>query len=379
MTGPDKKSQAECGKCAFCVASCPVMAATGRQAWGPRARLYALKELARENNPDSSDGSLARAVFQCTLCGRCQSICPSGLDIGNRFAAGRESLAGQGQAPPLLTGAARAVTASGNPLGQERQSRAEWLPRDFTAPAQAPLVWWVGCLGAWQDAKIAPALLKILQASGREFTLLGAAEDCCGYLTHLAGEKEAFETLARTNAAKLAASGCREIISGCAGCALTLNQLYPEAGLEVPPTRHFVLWLDELLQKNGLAFNPEAEPLKVAWHDPCDLGRGQGIYEPPRRILATLPGVELLEFPNNRASADCCGGGGGLKAVDPDLSLAIAKARVDQAAQMDAQAIASACPSCKRNLSQAARQLKKEGGPKIKVLDIAELVAARLE
>jgi glycolate oxidase len=115
--------------------------------------------------------------------------------------------------------------------------------------------------------------------------------------------------------------------------------------------------------------------MKVAYHDPCDLGRHLNIFEPPRELLKKIPGVALVEFKNNRLLAKCCGGGGGVKAFDTALSGDIAYKRILEALEVGAEVVVSACPSCKSNLQVAAARLRKEKKGKIKVMDITELVA----
>jgi Fe-S oxidoreductase len=117
---------------------------------------------------------------------------------------------------------------------------------------------------------------------------------------------------------------------------------------------------------------------KIAYHDPCDLGRHMNIFEEPRQVLQSLPGVELTEFKLNRLLAKCCGSGGGVKGFDNQLSQDIAYNRVLQALDVGAEVIVSACPSCKSNLTQGAARLRKEKKGKIKVKDITEVVAAAL-
>lgn len=382
MTGqaahsPTRAPRPKCGRCAFCVNSCPVFIATGRQALGPRARLYALDLLASVGI--QPDASVAQTVFNCTLCGRCQSICPSGLDILDRLAQGRRKLHEAGLAPEPLHRAVSGLELNYNPLGQPPEKRDDWQPDRLPVSEGAELGWWVGCLTAFQDARLAPAILKILTASGLPFNLLGSEEGCCGYLARLAGDETAFRQAAERNLAAFGRAGIRNLITGCAGCHLTFGRLYMDMGFDPPKMEHLVQWLERIIDQGRLEFREDAKPVRAIWHDPCDLGREQGIYKEPRRVLAALPGVETVEFAANRAEAECCGGGGGLKASDAELSLRLAERRVVQALETGAEVIVSACPSCKRNLTQgAARLRKKDKTRRIKVLDIAELVAARL-
>ena len=116
-------------------------------------------------------------------------------------------------------------------------------------------------------------------------------------------------------------------------------------------------------------------PTKVAYHDPCDLGRHLNIFEPPRELIKKIPGATLIEFKNNRLLAKCCGGGGGMKAFNTELSAEIAYQRMLEALEVGADTVVSACPACKANLQLAAARLRKEKKGKIKVMDITELVA----
>ena len=118
--------------------------------------------------------------------------------------------------------------------------------------------------------------------------------------------------------------------------------------------------------------------MKVAYHDPCDLGRHLNIFEPPRNLLKKVPGVTLIEFKNNRLLAKCCGGGGGVKAFNNELSGEIAYQRALEAVDVGAEVVVSACPACKSNLVLAAARLRKEKKGRLKVMDITELVADAL-
>ena len=137
-------------------------------------------------------------------------------------------------------------------------------------------------------------------------------------------------------------------------------------------------YLEKLIQDRRLNLKDGAKKTKVAYHDPCDIGRHMNVYDPPRNVIRALPSVELVEFPQNRNLAKCCGGGGGLKAYDTGMSLEIAYKRIQQASSVGAEVVVSACPSCKSNLQIASARLRKEKKGRIKVMDITELVAEAL-
>jgi glycolate oxidase len=169
----------------------------------------------------------------------------------------------------------------------------------------------------------------------------------------------------------------KRIITTCAGCLKTFKELYPkhvDFNIEV---FHVVEYLDRLISEGKLRFSKPVSK-RVVYHDPCDLGRHLNIYEPPRKVLEAIPGIQLLEFRENRNLAWCCGGGGGVKAFDNDLSGDIAHRRALDAVDLGAEVIVSACPSCKSSLQQAAARLRKEKRGKMRVADVTEIVAEAL-
>ena len=166
----------------------------------------------------------------------------------------------------------------------------------------------------------------------------------------------------------------------CAGCYKTFHDLYPKYGDELEGVKvvHAIEYIKDLTEAGKIKFKEEGKAVKAAYHDPCDIGRHMQMFEPPREVLAALPGVSLIEFPLNRNLAKCCGGGGGVKAFDNPLSGDIAYDRVLQAVGVEAEVIVSACPSCKNSLNQGAARARKEKKGKVKVVDLTELVAQSL-
>jgi glycolate oxidase len=140
---------------------------------------------------------------------------------------------------------------------------------------------------------------------------------------------------------------------------------------------HATEYFDNHIRDGQITFK-DGTRMKIAYHDPCDIGGHMNIYDPPRNVIRAIPSVELIEFPQNRNLAKCCGGGGGLKAYDTEMSSEIAYKRVQQASGTGADTIVSACPACKSNLQLAAARLRKEKKGRLKVMDITELVAEAL-
>ena len=188
-----------------------------------------------------------------------------------------------------------------------------------------------------------------------------------------------FKKIGKGTAARLKAKGAKLVVTPCAGCYKTLSHHYQEHGIEHGlKVLHLVEYLELLIKEEGITFNKSFDK-KVAYHDPCDIGRHLGIYEPPREVLKAIPGLDLVEFPTNRNMATCCGGGGALKMVDLDLSKDIAFRRIKEAISVGAEVVVSGCPACKANLKLAAGRARKEKLAKIKVMDVTEVVAKSLK
>jgi glycolate oxidase len=233
-------------------------------------------------------------------------------------------------------------------------------------------------VASYQDINVIPSTLKIMDQAKVDYTALGNDEHCCGYISYLVGDQKEFEKSIKDNIGQFKRMGIQEIVTTCAGCYRTFKDLYPKHnGSSSIQVYHTVEYLEKLIMNGKLTFKTGAK-MKVAYHDPCDIGRHMNIYDPPRNVLRAIPSVELIEFPQNRNLAKCCGGGGGLKAFDTEMSLEISYKRAQQASGMGADLIASACPSCKSNLQVAAARLRKEKKGKMKVMDITELVAEAL-
>ena len=219
--------------------------------------------------------------------------------------------------------------------------------------------------------------MKVMDTAGADYTALGKDENCCGYISYLVGTKE-FVDMAEKNKQAFAKVQPKQIVTTCAGCYKTFKELYPKhVSLNGVKILHALEYIDQLVEGGKVKFKDGA-PMKVAYHDPCDLGRHMNIFEPPRNLLKKIPGVTLLEFKNNRLLAKCCGGGGGVKAFNNELSGEIAYARALEALDVGADTIVSACPACKSNLNLAAAKIRKEKKGRLKVLDLSELVAESL-
>jgi glycolate oxidase len=369
-----------CIQCGFCRAGCPTFGETTLESLNAKGRVtLAYYMLTGDLKPSEE---LAKKLYQCMLCLNCKSVCPAQIQVSDVIRAARERLVQNGFLPEIFKPVLSAMIDAANPLLADPAKRADSYPADYkkAVPGQTQAILHLGCVSSFQDVKMIPAFMKILDKAGVGYGALGQEESCCGYLAYLVGDMETFKKAMDMYNERLGKYKPAELITTCAGCLKTFRDLYPHYGSKNGyKVLHAVEVMETLINQGKLKFKEDAEPLKVVYHDPCDIGRHMGIYEPPRNVIKAIPGVELLEFAQNRNLAKCCGGGGGMKGFDNEMAGEIGFKRLAAAIDLAADAIVSACPSCKGTFNQAAARARKEKRGKIRVMDITELVAARLE
>jgi heterodisulfide reductase subunit D len=376
---PDWRKLATCMQCGTCSASCPageLMDYPPRQLW----------ELVRLGLRDQVMNS--RTFWLCTQCYACQVRCPRGILISETMRNLREWAVAHGyEVPAALLQLRDAVDATYNILNEDNQSRLIWsenlepLPEQLQEgrQGQAEALLFTGCVSSFYPMaySIPQSLVQTLEQTGVTYTTMGGEEWCCGYPLYGAGMKERVGELARHNIERAQAWAPQTLVATCSSCYHTWRHLYPEynngngdLGFEVLHASEFLAGLIE----EGRIKMAEL-PWAVTYHDPCDLGRKNGVYEAPRAIIRSIPGMTLREMPNNRENAICCGGGGDVAMMEADVTEHIAERRLAQAVGTGAQAIISSCQQCKRTLLQAARKTK----TRIRVLDVTELVWQAME
>jgi len=368
-----------CIQCGFCRAGCPTFAETTLESLNAKGRVTLAHNMLMGNLEPSED--LAKRLYQCMLCLNCRSVCPAQVKVSDIVRAARERLVEAGFLPEIFKTVLASMIDAANPLLAAPEKRADSYPSGWrkAVPGKTEALLHLGCVTSFQDVKTIPAFMKVLDSAGVNYGALGEEEPCCGYLAYLVGDMATFRKAMSIHADRMAAYKPAELITTCAGCLKTFRDLYPHYGGNGGyKVLHAVEVIEKLVADGKLTFKADAEPLKVAYHDPCDMGRHMGVYEPPRNVLKAIPGVELVEFPLNRALAKCCGGGGGVKGFDNEMAGEIGYKRLLSAIDLGEDAVVSACPSCKSTFNQAAARARKEKKGKIKVMDITELVAQRL-
>jgi len=370
-----------CARCGSCRASCPAYREVGWESASPRARVALAAELLRD--PKSFTPEAVQRLLQCTLCGNCRESCAAEIDTRQFLLGAREALSEKGLEPEAYRRLASIVSKSGNVGGFENDTRADWTedletPVALDAP-EAETGYFVGCVASFYPmvSGIPESFARLAALMNRKIAVLGADEVCCGFPLLIAGKAREAEALIRRNAANVEERALKTLVTGCPSCFHTWTHVYPKVlGREpAPEVVHFTQFLERAIREGALDVSGlEDLDEVVTYHDPCDLGRNAGIYEAPRNVIRSLPGMTLVEMAHNRKEALCCGGGGNLQSVDPDLTKSIADARIREALDTGATVLVTACQQCVQVLTESARRNK----ARLRVLDIVQLVAQAL-
>ena len=354
-----------CYQCGLCDVVCP---------WN-KVRDFSIRKIIRQ----SAFGLIEiedDEMWRCTTCGTCPAACPRGVDqiaLGvslRRIAAAYEVFAG---AASSLTAIRANMIADGNPLGGERSERADWA-RDLSVQPfgdEHEVLFFVCCYTSYDPRlrKVAVATAELLNKAGISWGILGEAESCCGESIRKTGGEDIFRTLAKENIKAFIDAGVKKILVSSPHCYHTIKREYPEFMVNFEVV-HVAPYLLQLIQQGRLEITGEYAH-RVTYHDPCYLGRHNGIYDPPRQVLAGVPGLELVEMSENREDSLCCGGGGGRIWIDTHKGERFADLRTEQARAAGAEVLATACPYCITNFEESCLSPENEG---LVIKDITEIL-----
>jgi Fe-S oxidoreductase len=339
----------------------------------------ALLRAVRERLVETPTDRTAASFFRCLLCSACTFTCPSGVTVDRLLELTRGEMSDLGLMPEPLVALSERIAEGHNISGEPNENRLMWadnLPSPPTGMGKerAEVVYFVGCVSAMfpRSYSVAQAFVEILERADVDYGLLGDQEWCCGYPQAISGDPDQARRTMQHNLEAVQAMDAKTLVTTCPSCYHFWKHTYPVAlqedlGLEVV---HATEFLADLLETDQLPLRDDPREQVVTYHDPCDLGRKSGVFEAPRRILNQIPGVTLVEMPENREGSHCCGGGGNLESFDPELSRAIAAKRIQQAAETGAKTVLSACQQCERTLFSAARS----EGIRVRAKDVVELV-----
>jgi len=316
-------------------------------------------------------------LWACTTCMACEEACPVYIEQVRRNVELRRYLvlvATKYSSEVRLT--LKNLEKSNNPWGSSRGTRAEWAKdlgiKTFAQTENPELLFWVGCVGSFdaRNQKVATSLAKILQASGIRFGILGNEEGCCGDPARRIGNEYLFQTMAEANIEILKKSGAKKILTICPHCFHTLKNEYPQFGGEFEVIHH-TQFLAELISGGKLKLTKPINKV-ITYHDSCYLGRANQIYDPPRKILKSIPGLKLIEMKQHRQRSFCCGAGGGRMWMEEHIGTRINQMRTDHAIAAKAELIGTACPYCLTMLFDGIKEKGKSES--MAAYDLCELV-----
>lgn len=388
-----------CTECGRCSDNCPALA-TGKPL-DPQKIVLDLRDLllkegdlllkdatATGTPPAHQLATKPDELWACTTCAACVEQCPVTIEHIDKIVDMRRYLAMQeAAAPPEAQRAMTNIERAGNPWGEAASTRGDWAAGlgvpTFAEQPDAEYLYFVGCAASFdrRNQRVAKALAKILRAAGLSFAILAAEETCNGDPARRMGNEYLWQLQAQQNIETFERYKVRKVIASCPHCFNTIANEYPQLGGRYEVV-HALQLVQDLISEKKVALGPGAAET-VAYHDPCYLGRHNGIYEDPRAVLDAIDGVTRMEIePHHRERGFCCGAGGGRMWMEEKVGQRVNHRRVEQIlAAGDARGgqpakVASGCPFCLIMLDEGvgAKGIQEE----LKPVDVLELVAARI-
>ncbi len=411
-----------CTRCAYCKwipldlikswrfsKGCPSIEYSNFHSYSAGGRLVTALSL-MEGRSEVTD-QVIDSVFKCQLCGNCDVTCKLCRFDMEPLAALHElrlKLVEDGHVLPQHKPVMEGFRKLNNMLNKPKAQRGDWadgLQVKDLSNTKAEVAFHAGCRYSYDGdlRQVLTTSIDLLQNAGVDLGIMGKNESCCGGRAYHMGYSPDYRKAAERNIEAWANAGVKTVVTPCADCYHTFKRLYPGAGSQVE-VLHMVEFVSRLIEEGKLKFT-KSIPMRVTYHDPCHLGRqgepyvpwqgkekkifgqavvydpprpryngAQGIYEPPRNVLRSIPGLELVEMERSKEASWCCGAGGGVREAYPEFSAWTANERIEEAKSTTADAIVSACPWCERNFIDATKQ----NDTKMKVFDVMELVQQAL-
>jgi len=356
-----------CYQCGLCDVVCP---------WN-RVRTFSMRKIVREATFGLTDIE-SNDIWLCSTCGACPQQCPRDVRQIESGVSLRRIATEYGVFPNTakpIRGVSASLAAEGNPLNEQRKERAKWTEglsvKSFNEEME--VLYFSGCYLSYDPRlkKVAAATASILIKAGIDFGILGTQENCCGESIRKTGDEELFKRLAKENIKNFIDNGVKKILVSSPHCYHTFKNEYPEFMVNFEVV-HITQYLSELINEGRLELNKEYGK-KVTYHDPCYLGRHNGIYEEPREVLKKIPALELNEMPESRETSLCCGGGGGRIWMETPKGERFSDFRIEQAVGVGAEVLATSCPYCITHFEES--RLTLEDSESLVIKDITEIVA----
>ncbi len=407
-----------CSACSFCkwipfdqvkswrfAKNCPSVTYNNFNSYSARGRYSVGRSLLKGQSVYTED--VQDVAFSCLNCGSCDvscKVCRYNLEPLEMVRELKAKLVKDGQGLKVHEKVIESLKKEQNSMSQPKNKRGKWadgLNAPILGTEKKEVLFFAGCRYSFDEKlqHIAKGAVQILQKTKIDFAIMGDKEMCCGGRIFSMGYDDEFAKMAKANIALWEKAGVKKIVTSCSDCYHTFKRLYPKYGSKIEVI-HTVEYIDSLIKEEKIKFNNKI-PMTVTYHDPCHLGRqgepyipwngkekkiknqiivyepkkpryngAWGVYEPPRNILKSIPGIELVEMERIREYSWCCGSGGGVPEASPELSKWTAKERIEEAKTTGAKALVTACPWCERNFMDAVSQNEET----MEVYDIVELV-----
>jgi len=394
FTWKDLMDSLTCAECGRCEQVCPA-AVTGKSL-SPRRLIRVIKSNLMQHADRIAAGMApvagvvgngeaqigVKTIWDCTTCGACMAICPVFIEQMPKLVKLRRHLVQmKADFPEELLNLFENMEGRSNPWGIAPSERTKWAASLDAKPfeeGKTEYLFYVGCAGSFdsRQKQVSVALARILNAAGVTWGILGKDEPCCGDSLRRLGNEFIFDTMARDNVQLFLERGVKKIVTSCPHCFTTLKNDYRQYGAELMVLHHSEL-IDQLIAQGSIKLTAasEGEGKKIALHDSCYLGRHNGIYKEPRNVVKAVCGAQPVELGRSREESFCCGAGGGRMWLEEHDGSRINLNRIDEALTTGAETLCVACPYCMTMFEDGLKDKQVENR---RVVDLAELVAARL-
>lgn len=354
----------KCYQCGTCTGTCP---------WTPITH-FNIRKLIRYGQL-GLDG-IEEFMWDCSTCKFCVDRCPRGVEIIDVVTAIRNVYSGGGMLPQSLRSFVGSMSARGNPWSGDQTKRNDWAKEKYPLySSDKEYLFWTCCTVCYdpRNVRLAKATAEILNLAGISWGLPSVDVNCCGESLKKVGDLELFDRLKSNNLNYFKSNRVSKIITVSPHCLASFKKDYGE-DYEV---LHFSELMSKLVKEGKLTPKKDMGGVKVTYHDPCYLGRHSGIYDAPRDILKSIPGVDFVEMERSREQSMCCGGGGGGLWMEKMKGERLSDLRIEEALATGAQVLATACPYCITMFEDSVRTLNVDEQMKIK--DVTELFLESLE
>jgi Fe-S oxidoreductase len=369
----DFYSCADCGRCAEMCPSHAVGRPLAPQAFSIKARDYIFRRYpvfggSRNGVPMVGGVFSEEEIWSCTTCGSCEAECPLFVEYIDKIVDLRRGLVDDGAAPQSLHKPLQALQSRGNPFGKLEKRRADWA-KGIVSTADTDTLYFVDSITSYDERmqSIARSTARVLRRVGREVSILGAKERDSGHDTRRFGEETLFQSLRAHNTEAIRRLDVKRIVTADPHAFHALRHDY--TGL--PPVEHVSQAMAAAVREGRLRMNAAPEGI-YTYQDPCYLGRHNGVYDDPRAVLDSIPGLRRVEMKRARDRSFCCGGSGLALFYEAKEQERMGVRRVRMAAEAGANVIVTACPFCMANIEDAIKVAGLEG--RISTIDLAELV-----